>query len=85
MDEEKIIRFLRCPATAVVDLALAMANLTWKEETAVTLCGRQAKTQERAAEEAGYSVDAMQRWYRAGMKKLSVAWAGLWWIEKIID
>lgn len=85
MNEEKIIAFLRCPASAVVDLALAMANLTWKEETAITLCGKQAKTQERAAEEAGFSVDAMQRWYRSGMKKLSVAWSGIWWIDKMIS
>lgn len=85
MNEEKIIAFLRCPASAVVDLALAMANLTWKEETAITLCGKQAKTQERAAEEAGFSVDAMQRWYRSGIKKLSVAWSGIWWIDKMIS
>lgn len=84
MAEDKIIEFLRCPASAVVDLAIAMANLSWKEETAIKLCGRQAKTQERAAEEAGYSVDAMQRWYRSGMRKLSAAWSGVWWIEKII-
>lgn len=85
MHEDKIIAFLRCPASAVVDLALAMANLTWKEETAITLCGKQAKTQERAAEEAGFSVDAMQRWYRSGIKKLSVAWSGIWWIDKLIS
>ena len=85
MREDKIIAFLRCPASAVVDLALAMANLTWKEETAITLCGKQAKTQERAAEEAGFSVDAMQRWYRSGIKKLSVAWSGILWIDKLIS
>lgn len=85
MEEQKIITFLRCPAAAVVDLALAMANLTWKEETAINLCGKRGKTQERAAEEAGCSVDAMQRWYRAGIHKLSAAWSGVWWIEKIIE
>lgn len=84
MDEEKIIALLRCPSAALVDLALAMANLTWREELAITLCGRQAITQERAAEKSGCSVDAMQRWYRAGIRKLSAAWAGVWWINKII-
>lgn len=85
MDEGKIIKFLRCPSTALVDLAIEMANLTWKEALAVKLCGRQAMTQERAAEQAGYSVDAMQRWYRLGMKKLSAAWNGVWWITKITE
>ena len=84
MSEEKIIKFLRCPAAPIVDLALEMANLTWKERLAVDMCGRKAKTQEKAAEESGYSVDAMQRWYRAGIRKLSRAWAGVWWIEKIL-
>lgn len=84
MDEEKIIALLRCPSAPLVELALAMANLTWKEELAITLCGRQAMTQERAAEKTDCSVDAMQRWYRAGMRKLSTAWSGVWWIEKIL-
>ena len=37
MDEEKIIALLRCPSAPLVELALAMANLTWKEELAITL------------------------------------------------
>jgi hypothetical protein len=85
MDEDKIIRFLRCPASAVVDLALEMANLTWKEYLAIDLCGRKAKTQEVAAKEADRSVDAMQKWYRSGIKKLSTAWYGVWWIEKLSE
>lgn len=85
MDEIKVIKFLRCPSASLVDLAIEMANLTWKEDIAIKLCGRQAMTQERAAEEAGYSVDAMQRWYRLGIKKLSSAWSGVWWIEKLTD
>ena len=84
MTEEQIINFLRCPAAAIVDLALAMANLNWKEELAITRCGRQAYTQEKAAEIEGYSVDAVQRWYRSGMKKLITAWDGVWWIEKLV-
>lgn len=64
---------------------MSLANLSWKEETAIRLCGRRQMTQERAAEDAGYSVDAMQRWYRAGIKKLMAAWGGLDWIVKVID
>lgn len=78
-----IVAFLRCPAGAVVDLAVEMANLTWKESLAIELCGRKGKTQETAAEEAKRSPDAMQRWYRAGIKKLSTAWAGMWWIQNL--
>lgn len=85
MDEGRVIAFLRCPASSLVDLAVGMANLTWKEDVAVRLCGRQAMTQERAAESAGCSVDAMQRWYRSGIRKLQEAWSGVWWIDKIIS
>lgn len=85
MNEDLIVAFLRCPASAIVDLALEMANLTWKEALAVDLCGRKAKTQEKAAEAHGYSPDAMQRWYRAGIKKLSTAWAGLWWVQSLAE
>lgn len=85
MDEDKIVAFLRCPARGVVDLAVEMANLTWKEALAIDMCDRQAKTQERAAEDANRSPDAMQRWYRAGIKKLSAAWAGLWWVQSLAE
>lgn len=85
MEECKVVEFLRCPASPLVDLAIEMANLTWKESLAITLCGRQAKTQERAAEESGWSVDAIQKWYRSGIKKLSKSWDGVWWIFKIIE
>ena len=85
MEETAVIRFLRCPAADIVNLAIAMANLTWKEELAVKECGQKAKTQEKAAEDSGYSVDAMQRWYRSGIKKLSSSWDGVWWIKKLLD
>lgn len=83
MNEETVIKMLRYPSAALVDFALSLANLSWQEETAISLCGRKRMTQERAAENAGYSVDAMQRWYRAGIKKLAAAWSGQEWIEKI--
>ena len=85
MTDEQILAFLRCPDKAIVDLAVEMANLTWKEELAVTECGRKYKTQEKAAEDNGRSPDAMQRWYRSGMKKLSVAWSGCWWVKALAD
>lgn len=85
MTEAAVIKFLRCPAAPIVDLALSMANLTWKEQIAINLCGRQALTQEKAAEHENYSVDAMQRWYRSGITKLCKAWNGIWWIEKLTE
>ena len=85
MDEEKVLKFLRCPASGLVEFALEMANLTWKESTAIQLCGRQAMTQARAAEKIGYSEDVMQKWYRSGMNKLVQLWSGVWWIQKIIE
>lgn len=85
MDEKDVVKFLRCPASQIVDLAINMANLNWKEHLAITMCGRKAMTQERAAEESGYSVDAMQKWYRSGIKKLLKSWGGVWWIHKLIE
>jgi len=84
MSESDITAFLRYPSAQLVDYALTLVNLTWQERTAVTLCGRQHYTQEQAAEQAGYSVDAMQKWYRAGMKKLLAEWSGHVWIKKLI-
>ena len=85
MDEKKVIAFLRCEASPVVNLAIELANLTIKEESAITLCARKGMTQERAAEEAGCSVDSMQRWYRRGIQKLAKAWDGCWWIDRLAD
>ena len=85
MTEAQVIAFLRLPASPVVDLAIQVANLTWKEALAVDLCGRKAMTQEKASEQAGYSVDAVQRWYKKGMKKLCTAWDGIWWIDRLSD
>lgn len=83
MQNAEIVRFLRCPSSPLVDFAVSTANLTEKEALAISLCGRMGLTQEQAAEKAGYSVDAVQKWNRAGMKKLNTAWSGQWWIQKL--
>ena len=85
MDERLILAFLRYPSAPLVDFGMTLANLTWQEQLALELCGRKHMTQERAAEQAGYSVDAVQKWYRSGMKKLGVVWDGQAWIKKILD
>ena len=85
MRESEVVTFLRYPSKPLVDFALTLANLPWQEALAIDLCGRKRMTQERAAEQAGYSVDAMQKWYRAGIKALRVAWSDSEWIRKVIS
>ena len=50
MTKEDVILILRYPISEIVDRAMAIANLTWKEEVAVYQCGRKGRTQEKAAE-----------------------------------
>lgn len=85
MSEAEITKFLRCPYGNLVEYALSIANLSWQESLAINFCGRQKYSQERAAELAGYSVDAVHLWYRAGIKKLLIAWGAQEWIKKIIN
>lgn len=85
MDGHSVVSFLRYPSSALVDFALTLVNLTWQEALAIDMCGRKHMTQEAAAENAGYSVDAMQKWYRAGINKLIVEWSGHEWIKKVIS
>lgn len=90
MDEEKVIAFLRCSASAPVRLALEMANLTDREYTAVELCGIRGLTYNEAAEELQCGnrpreTDTIKRWYKSGKKKLCMAWSGLYWIDAILE
>lgn len=92
MDEEKVIAFLQCSATAPLNLALEMANLTDKERIAIELHGIRGMTYDEAAEELqrkGHNsrreVDTIKRWYSSAKKKLCLAWAGLYWIDAILE
>ena len=84
MTDKEVIRLLRCPSSDIVDFALSRVNLTAHELQTITLVGRQAMTQEAAAEQLDYSVDAVQKWYRSGMRKLRDCWDGVWWIRMLI-
>lgn len=84
--------FLRCSASAPLNLALEMANLTDHERTAVDLCGIRGLTYDEAAEELQSTgdkkrreVDTIKRWYRSAKTKLCRAWAGMYWIAAIIE
>ena len=68
-----------------MDFALSLVNLDKREMAAIDLCGRKAYTQEEAAEHLDRSVDAVQKWWRSGMKKLKAEWSSRWWITKILD
>ncbi len=92
MDEKKVVAFLRCSATAPVELALEMANLTDKERLAVKMCGIRGLTYEEAVEELQKDnkdkrreVDTIKRWYHSARKKLCRAWSGLYWIDAILE
>lgn len=92
MDEKKVVDFLRSSSYAPVNLALEMANLTDKERKAVELCGIRGLTYDEAAEELQKGderkrreVDTVKRWYKSAKKKLSKAWAGMSWIDAILE
>lgn len=82
--EKEIVQLLRMPDAGLVDYMVSLANLDRRENAAIDLCGRKAYTQEEAAERIDRSTDAVQKWYRSGMRKLRTAWAGKWWIKKLI-
>lgn len=90
MDEKKVVAFLRSSATAPLKLALEMANLTDRERTAVDLCGIRGLTYDEAARalqegDRPREVDTIKKWYSSAKKKLCRVWAGLYWIDAILD
>lgn len=91
IDEKDVLSFLRCSASAPVQLALEMVNLTDNERIAVDLCGVRGLTYEKAAEElqkgeasSRREVDTIKRWYKSARKKLLRAWSGVYWVEAIV-
>lgn len=92
MENARIVRFLRCGASDVIDLAIEKAGLTYREALAVKFVGRLGMSQSAAAEyiEAQHlmescSVDSMHLWHKSAMQKLSRAWDGCWWIGIMAD
>ena len=85
MTEDKALELLRCDDARLVDILLSMVNLTWKEEKAVNLCGRQELTQFQAAEMLGIDRRTIQRWHNTAMTKICKVWGGVWWVNKLID
>lgn len=90
MDEKRVLAFLHSSATAPLNLALEMANLTDRERTAVDLCGIRGLTYDEAAEvlqktDRPRETDTIKRWYGSAKKKLRLAWDGLYWIDAILE
>ncbi len=83
--DQQIIKFLRCPSNEIVDFALSIVNLDKRELSVINLCGKKAYTQEEAAEHLDRSVDAVQKWWRSGMKKIKAEWSARWWITKLMS
>lgn len=82
--EKEVVQLLRISDAGLVDYMISLANLDHREMVAIDLCGRKAYTQEEAAEMIDRSPDALQKWYRAGIKKLRSAWSSRWWIERLL-
>ena len=76
MDEKKVLAFLRCSASAPVNLALEMANLTDHERTAVDLCGIRGLTYDEAAEEGNQSEVIIAKNRHGPTGSIEVLWMG---------
>lgn len=90
MDEKKVVAFLQCSASAPLNLALEMANLSDRERLAIDLCGIRGLTYNEAAKvlqdgDRPREVDTIKRWYSSAKKKLILAWSGLYWIDAILE
>ena len=83
LTDAQVVTLLRTPHNALVDFMLSLSNLSRKEKEALDLCARQKLTREEAAEEMDRSVDAVQKWYRDGIKKVRKTLAGRWWTMRL--
>ena len=83
MTKDEVLAVLHHREQAPVELAIAMVNLSRKEEVVVDLCGRKRLTQSEAAEELDKSLDAVQKWWASAIKKLGETWDGMQWVRNM--
>ena len=83
LTDAQVVTLLRTPDNDLVEFMLSLSNLSRKEKEALDLCARQKLTREEAAEEMDRSVDAVQKWYRGGIKKVRKTLAGRWWTMRL--
>lgn len=85
MRKQDVEKFLGYHELDLVMFALARANLTKNERTAIVLCGMQGMTQSEAGESVDRDWKTIQRWYSSGIKKLQACWSSSEWILKLIN
>lgn len=83
LTDAQVVTLLRTPDNDLVEFMLSLSNLSRKEKEVLDLCARQKLTREEAAEEMDRSVDAVQKWYRDGIKKVRKTLAGRWWTMRL--
>ena len=83
LTDAQVVTLLRTPDNDLVEFMLSLSNLSRKEKETLDLCARQKLTREEAAEEMDRSVDAVQKWYRDGIKKVRKTLAGRWWTMRL--
>ncbi len=83
LTDKHIEKLLRTPDKDLVEFMLSLSNLSRRELEVLNLCARQRLTREEAAEEMDRSVDAVQKWYRDGIKKVRKTLSGRWWTMRL--
>lgn len=83
LTDKHVEKLLRTPDNDLVEFMLSLSNLSRREQETLNLCARQRLTREEAAEEMDRSVDAVQKWYRDGIKKVRKTLSGRWWTMRL--
>lgn len=84
MTTQEVKAVLKSPHKPLVLAALSYVNLTDRELDLLILRHMRGHTQEDAAEELGYTVNAVQKWEYAALEKCRKAWEHLIFIQEIL-
>lgn len=83
MTEDRVKEILSLPSAELVNMCVSMANLRDDEEQAINYCYRLGYTQEKAAEKMLKSRNTVYSLCHSGLKKLILAWDGVFWIKSL--
>ena len=84
MTKDEVKKILRTPYKPLALTALSYVNLTDREMNLLILRFMRGHTQEEAAEEMGYTSNAIQKWERAALNKCCQAWEKLVFIQELL-
>lgn len=84
MTKDEVKKILRTPYKPLVLAALSYVNLTDREMNLLILRFMRGHTQEEAAEEMGYTPNAIQKWERTALNKCCQAWDKLVFIQELL-